>query len=145
MAGLGEDRQAGVGQHAPEVEAGLQAGVVPVAADDQGRYVELLLLLVEVVERGPLALVVLHGVGGAGNRMLAELPDEVGEAAPVLLPEARARRAFGPDPLRRLLRIRLEPFVFVTLGAGADAGQGEGERSVGVTAAGMRRGKGALR
>jgi hypothetical protein len=88
VAGLGEHRQAGIGQHALEPEAGLQAGLVLVAADDQRRQVELLPFGLEVVERRPLALVLLHGVGRADVGMLRQVFHELGEAARILLLEA---------------------------------------------------------
>jgi len=96
----------------------------------------------EVVERRPLALVVLHGVGGADVGMLGEIFDELGESRRILLLEARARRmVMRPlaylamplaDALRRHSGILLEPLVAVASGARADAGQRERQRAVGV-------------
>src|SRR6266481_4615692 len=90
VASLGEYGEAGIGQDFLEPQAGLQAGLVLVAADDQGRHAELLPLGLEVIKRRPLALVLRHGVGGAGVGMLRQVLHELGEAARVLLLEARA-------------------------------------------------------
>src|SRR5882757_2017531 len=155
VAALGEHGEARVGHHALEVEARLKTGLVLVAADDQRRQVELPPLRLEVVERRPLALVVLHGIGGADIGMLGKVLYELGEAAWVLLLEARARRVGGEpvgifghallaDALGGRHGILLELLVSFASGARADAGQRERQRAIGVEPAEMRRGEGAL-
>ena len=81
---------------------------------------------------------------------------ELGEAARVLLLEARAgriadqalgvlRHALGADFLRRRLGVLLELLVALAAGAGTDARQRQRQRTVGIAAAEMRRREGALR
>ena len=88
--------------------------------------------------------------------MLAEILDELGEAARILLLETRACRvadqargvffhALGADLLGGRLGVLLELLVAVAAGAGADARKGERQGPVGIAAAEMGRGKRALR
>src|SRR5947208_7281236 len=88
--------------------------------------------------------------------MLRQILHELGEAARVLLLEARAgriadqavgvfRHAFFGYALGRGLRILLELLVAVAARARADARQGQRQRTVGVLAAKVPRGKGPLR
>ena len=156
MPGLGEHREAGVGSTVLSQMLGWMQGSSSSPANDQHRQVELPKLVLEVVERGPLALVLGHGVGRTDVGVLGELLHELGEAARVLLLEARAGRvggeavgvpghAFLGDAGRRGRRILPELIVALAARARADAGQGERQCAVGMEPAETRRRERALR
>ncbi len=74
MAGLRKKRQAGSGKVLLQEQAGLNTGVVLVAADDQGRRRHLPDRVGQGVDRGPAALEAAHGVGGAFGIRVAPAP-----------------------------------------------------------------------
>src|ERR1043165_3086849 len=109
VAALRENREARGRDVFLEINARLDAGVVLVAADDQGRQRDLPDLRLELVERRPTGLIAAQRAGSAFGRMARELIVELAVAARVLDLEGNARRAHAVT-LRHTLRAHLVVF-----------------------------------
>ena len=156
MAGLRKERQPRRRQMLLQEQAGLDAIVVLVAADDQGRRRHFPDRLGQGVDRRPAALKAAHGVGRAPGIVPRQRRVEVGVAARVLHQErnparrlARRFRHFHRADRLILLAIGLallaERFEVFQVRARTDAGQRQRQRALRRVEADLQRRIGAHR